>query len=140
MSTKYKRGVVFGVFDCLHDGHKDFLRQASDLAERVTVIIARASAVQELKNKKPFEDEQTRLANVRALKSVSCTVLGDTEQGSYEVLKSLNTDVILLGYDQDWLDRDLTEKMSAGTLPKIPLVRLNAYHPDRFHTSLIRVV
>lgn len=136
---KYNLGVVFGVFDRLHDGHRDFLRQASELADKCVVIVARDSAVIVLKNKKPQESEDARLRNVRAVECVADAVLGDSEQGAYTVLKNLKPDVILLGYDQDWLERDLKEKVVAGTLPAIPLVRLNAYKPEQFHTSLLNI-
>jgi len=137
--TEYKKGVVFGVFDCLHDGHRDFLRQASELADECVVIVARDSAVLALKNKKPQESEEARLRNVRAVAGVADAVLGDVEQGTYDVLKKLQPDVILLGYDQDWLERDLKEKMVSGTLPVIPLVRLNAYKPEQLHSSILNI-
>ena len=138
--TEYKKGVVFGVFDCLHDGHRDFLRQASELADECVVIVARDSAVLALKNKKPQESEEARLRNVRAVAGVADAVLGDVEQGTYDVLKKLQPDVILLGYDQDWLERDLKEKMTSGALSAVPLARLDPYKPEQFHTSIIQQV
>ncbi len=137
MSKSYKTGVVFGVFDQLHDGHRDFLRQASELADECVTIVARDSAVLALKNKKPQEGEETRLQSVKVVAGVADAVLGDSEQGAYTVLKNLKPDVILLGYDQDWLERDLKEKMLAGALTAISLVRLNAYKPEQFHTSIL---
>ena len=137
--TEYKKGVVFGVFDCLHDGHRDFLRQASELADECVVIVARDSAVLALKNKKPQESEEARLRNVRAVAGVADAVLGDVEQGTYDVLKKLQPDVILLGYDQDWLERDLKEKIASGALSAVPLVRLKAYKPEQLHSSILNI-
>lgn len=82
MSKKYKLGVVFGVFDKLHEGHRDFLRQAHELADECVVVIARDSAVAELKNKTPRDSETARIANVRAITGVAGAVLGDSEQGT----------------------------------------------------------
>ena len=140
LPRQYKTGVVFGVFDRLHDGHRDFLRQASDLADECVAIVARDSAVLALKNKKPCESEAVRLASVRAVAGVLDVVLGDAEQGAYTVLKNLKPDVILLGYDQNWLERDLKEKMTSGALSAVPLARLDPYKPEQFHTSIIQQV
>ena len=140
LPRQYKTGVVFGVFDRLHDGHRDFLRQASDLADECVAIVARDSAVLALKNKKPCDSEAVRLASVRAVAGVVDVVLGDAEQGAYTVLKNLKPDVILLGYDQNWLERDLKEKMTSGALSAVPLARLDPYKPEQFHTSIIQQI
>ena len=140
LPRQYKTGVVFGVFDRLHDGHRDFLRQASELSDECVVIVARDSSVLALKNKKPCDSEAVRLASVRAVAGVVDVVLGDAEQGAYTVLKNLKPDVILLGYDQNWLERDLKEKMTSGALSAVPLARLDPYKPEQFHTSIIQQV
>src|SRR3989344_8065757 len=140
LPRQYKTGVVFGVFDRLHDGHRDFLRQASELVDECVVIVARDGAVLALKNKKPQESEEARLQSVKAVAGVADVVLGDAEQGAYAVLKSINPDIIWLGYDQNWLERDLKEKIASGALSNISLVRLEAYKSEQFHTSIIQQV
>ena len=140
LPRQYKTGVVFGVFDRLHDGHRDFLRQASELVDECVVIVARDGAVLALKNKKLQESEEARLRNVKMIAYVADAVLGDVEQGAYAVLKNINPDVILLGYDQNWLERDLKEKMTSGALSAVPLARLDPYKPEQFHTSIIQQV
>ena len=140
MSLKYKQAVVFGVFDRLHEGHRDFLRQALELADACTVVVARDSAVVELKNKTPRDTERARMASLRATKGIADVVLGDVDQGTYEILKKLKPDVILLGYDQGRLAEDLAAKMASGALPNIPLVRLMAHKPEQLHTSIIHKV
>jgi len=140
MSLKFKHAVVFGVFDWLHEGHRDFLKQALELADVCTVVVARDSAVVELKNKTPRDSEQVRIANVRTMAGVTGAVLGDSEQGAYKILKKLKPDVILLGYDQGRLAQDLGAKMASGALPNIPLVRLKAHKPEELHTSIIQQV
>ena len=139
MRHKYKLGVVFGVFDRLHDGHVDFLRQASELADECVAIVARDSAVLALKNKKPQESEEARLQSVKMFDGVANAVLGDVEQGVYTVLKNLKPNVILLGYDQDWLERDLKEKITTGALPAVLLMRLKPHKPEQLHSSILNI-
>lgn len=137
MTKKFKHGVVFGVFDKFHEGHRFFLQKASGQTEKCTAIVARDAVVEILKNKGPVDSEQVRLANVLASGYVAGAELGDEEMGVYSVIKCLRPDVICLGYDQIALRQDLQEKMKNGILPSIPLITIEAYQPHRFHTSLL---
>ena len=40
-----KKVLVFGTFDGLHEGHKDFLRQAKQYGDHLTVVVGRDSTV-----------------------------------------------------------------------------------------------
>lgn len=129
--------MVFGVFDGLHPGHRYFLRQAKRYSRKLIVAIARDSAVKKLKSKKPKENERDRLASVRKIREVSRAVLGDTQQGSYAVIKKYKPDIICLGYDQKRLGKDLKMRMRQGLVPKIRSVQLKAYQARRFKSSKI---
>lgn len=131
-----KRVMVFGVFDCLHEGHRWFLNMAREYGGELIVAVARDSVVEDLKRRKPAEDQETRRAALEALACVSRAELGDEEKGVYSMLKKHMPNVICLGYDQDALACDLAERMARGEIPAIPLVRLAAYGPERFHSSL----
>ena len=102
-------------------------------------IVARDSAVLALKNKKPQESEEARLQSVKMFDGVANAVLGDVEQGVYTVLKNLKPNVILLGYDQDWLERDLKEKITTGALPAVLLMRLKPHKPEQLHSSILNI-
>lgn len=133
----YKKAVVFGVFDQLHDGHRSFLKQAVSIAHTCTVVVARDHIVLELKKRLPLQDEKTRLRHVLAVGDVRDAILGDSELGLYEVVRTLAPDVICLGYDQEELERDLAAKMQEGILPRVPLQRLAPHPPEQFHTSVL---
>ena len=108
--------MVFGVFDGLHEGHKHFLKKALEQGELI-VVVARDLVVQQLKNKTPKISENERMAAVRNFLRPAkpwrsgvpeaTVVLGDEVQGSYEVVKTHQPDMICLGYDQHRLDEDL---------------------------------
>lgn len=131
--------MVFGVFDGLHPGHRAFLRQAKRYGRELIAVVARNSAVRKLKNKKPKQNERVRLRAIRKMKGVSRAVLGDQKQGGYGVIRKYKPDVICLGYDQQRLGKDLWQQMRLGRIPRIQLVRLKSFRPEKFHTSKINV-
>lgn len=131
--------MVFGTFDMIHAGHEDFFRQARSLAPNphLIVSVARDSATARIKGVRPRKHEDERLALVAAHPLVDSATIGD-EIGYMEHIRANTPDIIALGYDQNGeyvenLKRDLKEdKLS------IKVVRLTAFQPDRFKTSMLR--
>src|SRR5688572_21899709 len=101
--------MVFGVFDGLHEGHRAFLNFAQEQGKLV-VVVARDSVVQKLKNKTTNNKENARVEAIQKFLPDAEVVLGDEEQGSYEVIKKHNPDIICLGFDQQALAKDLQAK------------------------------
>ena len=137
-TPKFKKVVVFGTFDLLHEGHLDFLRQAGKFGVELMVAVPSDRVVEMLKRKKPSWDEKRRLGAVAALDGVAKAILGDDEIGTYSIIKQHKPDVICLGYDQDDLKKDLEEKIQRGILPKISLITLKAHFPEKFKSSILR--
>jgi len=132
-----KRVVVFGVFDGVHDGHREFFSQAREFADRLIVIVGRDGAAFRLKDQKPQYSEAERLDLVAHEHWVTAAVLGDEELSTYTVLEELDPDVICLGYDQQAIREDLQMWMDrTGKL--IPMHYMKPYKPHRFHSSLLR--
>ncbi|KKU04736.1 MAG: FAD synthase [Parcubacteria group bacterium GW2011_GWA2_45_30] len=132
-----RRVIVFGVFDRLHPGHRAFLGQAKRHGKEVIAVVARDSAVKQLKNRKPTQNEKIRMRNVRRVPGVFCAVLGDHKEGEYGVIKKYKPDVICLGYDQQALENDLKKCMRQKKILRIRLVRLRAFMPKKYHSSLL---
>lgn len=129
-----KRVVVFGIFDGVHDGHRDLFHQAKEYGDELTVIVGRDSAAMTWKQKKPRFSEQERMTLLRKEPYVASAILGDEEQSTYEVLEELKPDVICVGYDQEDLHTDLLSWMEKkGWDTKI--IRLEPYKPEIFHNS-----
>src|SRR3989344_3304600 len=103
----HSTAVVFGTFDGLHPGHDNFLQQARTYARHLVVIVARDSQVREHKNKKPHFNERSRRAQVAAHPRIDSAYLGDKKSHEYKVLRRLHPDIIVLGYDQHVLKKDL---------------------------------
>ena len=106
--------LVFGVFDGLHEGHRYFLKEAlRSLGEGglLVVVVARDAVVKILKNKTPAYGEQERMAMVQEFLPEAIVVLGDEEQGKYDIVKTHRPDIICFGHDQQKLAKDLREKL-----------------------------
>lgn len=136
VKRKYKRAVVFGIFDGVHNGHRSLFVQAKKIVEELIVIVGRDTASLMWKGKLPrhAEDERKRLVEAELL--VDRAVLGDEEQSSYQVLQELFPNVICLGYDQQQLKQDLLLWMEKNK--QIPITVLRGYKPNILHNSLLR--
>ncbi len=90
--------MIFGTFDRLHPGHRDFFRQASKLGN-VFAVVARCENVHKIKNRPPIEPERSRLAKVALAPEISRAMLGDRED-FLRVIEKIKPDIIALGFDQ----------------------------------------
>ena len=128
--------MAFGTFDYFHAGHEDYLRQAKALGDQLIVVVARDDTVRKVKGHEAKFNERKRLKDVSQCPSVDKAVLGNSED-KYKVVRKYRPNVIALGYDQFVFTYGLKqlfikEKLSAR------IVRLQAFSPDTFKSSLIR--
>ena len=130
-----KRVVVFGIFDGVHEGHRDLFRQAREMGDELIAIVGRDEIAVALKGKKPKHSEGERLAMLKREKLVDNVILGDRELSTYTVLVRCNPDVVCLGYDQGELDEDLRRWITERD-KKIELHRARPYQKDTLHNSL----
>ena len=130
------RILVFGTFDLLHDGHKDFFRQAKKLGDELFVVIALDATVEEVKGRPPDWNEIERKKKVGEVEEVDEVVLGNFGD-KYQVIKEIKPDIIALGYDQKTFTHDLEEFIQENNL-KIKIVKLKPFHPEKYKTSKLR--
>lgn len=114
---KRKRVVVFGVFDGVHEGHRDLFRQARQYGEELIVIVGRDEICRKLKNKTPEHSEEERCFLVSQEPLVDKALLGDQDLSTYQVLKDLKPDVICFGYDQNALEKDVQAWLAKNKQP-----------------------
>lgn len=129
--------LIFGVFDGVHDGHRDFIAQAKKEGERVVVVVARDEVVEKLKGKKPVNDESSRIKELLNVDEIDMVYLGDQDEGTYKIVKEVKPDVIFLGYDQQALLDNIKEAIDAGVLPEIELIQGKSYKGETLHSSLL---
>ena len=97
----FEETVVFtnGVFDILHKGHFELLKQARSLGTKLIVGINSDASVKRLKgNSRPVNDELTRIEQLEALPWVD-EVFVFNDDTPYNLIKRLNPALIVKGGD-----------------------------------------
>jgi cytidyltransferase-like protein len=124
------RGMVFGVYDGLHEGHKYFLTTAKSHCDELLIVVASDIVVEALKGKKPKFSMQERKEALKSLGSGFTIVDGDESLGEWTVIDSYDPDRVYLGYDQSLIGREMKRQ-------GIPFTYLEAYKPNEFKSSLM---
>ncbi len=130
--------LVFGTFDGLHEGHKDFFRQAKEYGDYLVVVVGRDSTILKTKNKPPKFNEQERLKAVQESGLVDEARLGNEGSNPYKVIEEVKPAIICLGYDQTHFTDKLEQKIKEMGL-KIDVIRLKAYKPELYKSSILNV-
>lgn len=131
-----KKVMVFGVFDGLHPGHRDFLRQAHALGDELTVVLAPDAAVGELKGKMPAHGFPERATEIAKAFPRARVVSGDAITGSWDVVLRERPDVIALGYDQAALRAALNDFLTASGI-FCELAQLMPHAPEKYKSSIL---
>lgn len=124
--------IAFGTFDGVHPGHVDFLQQAKKLGGHLTVIIARDSTVLKIKGRPPKQGEKDRQEALRHTQIPDEVILGDLID-FYQPIRKVQPNIIALGYDQK-----VDLKGLEDAFPKAQKVRLRAFHPEQYKSSLMK--
>jgi FAD synthetase len=131
-----RKVLVFGTFDGLHAGHVDFFRQAKALGGCLVVVVGRDFTVNKVKGDFPKRSELLRLRAVKQCELVDGAMLGNIGD-PYAIIKTINPDIIALGYDQTSFTDDLAADLKKTAVP-VKIVRLKPYKSEIFKSSLIK--
>lgn len=136
--TSHKIVLSFGSFDPLHEGHRDFFRQAKSLGDRLVVVVASDRQIRALKQHEPYQSEDERLEAVDAVEEVDEVLRGDEEVNDYRLLESIDFDVLAVGYDQRPDDAGVREILDSVGKSEVVVERLKPHLPDRYKSSLFK--
>ena len=128
--SHHKIGMVFGVFDGFHLGHHFFLKEALLRCDTLVVVVALAQVVQKLKKRAPIHSLEERVAAVKDFDSRLTVVPGDSELGTWQVLKDHAPEVVYLGHDQHALGEALDTIGMAHEF-------IGAFYPERYKSSIL---
>ena len=117
------RVLATGTFDILHPGHLLYLSEAKALGDELYVIVARESMIKH--KPKPIVPEGQRLAMVQALCMVDKAMLG-SEKDMFEPLREIKPDIIALGRNQFFDEKELEAKLRAHVI-KVNVVRIQSF-------------
>ena len=129
-----KKVMAFGSFDILHEGHKHYLREAKSYGNYLIVVVARDSNILRFKGRKPRNDENYRLEQVKKLELVDEAVLGHKDN-ILEVLEELKPDVICLGYDQRTVNEEKLRQELEKRKLKAEIIRAKPYKEHVYKSS-----
>lgn len=132
------RVMATGVFDLLHPGHVHYLTESRKLGDTLVVVVARDATVRKLK-REPIVREEIRRAMVESLKPVDQAILG-SEVDMFDTVAKVRPDIITLGFNQRWDERDIEEKCVARGI-HCRAVRVGGHPEEEFSTrALVRRV
>jgi len=128
----YSKGMVFGVFDNLHHGHKYFLKEASKRCDKLIVVVTPTEIVELLKKHSPKNSFNERVLKIKEFNSNFFVISGDSVLGEWNVLKKYPSDIVFLGYDQQEISKEL-KKMN------IPYIFLKPYRSKKYKSSVLGI-
>lgn len=138
--TKNKKTkiMVFGTFDFLHQGHKNFFLQARGLAKNpyLIVSVARDVNVKKIKKSAPVHHQNQRLDAIKKSRFADKCVLGGGKNYLTHIKKE-SPSIIALGYDQRAYVDNLKKDILKGKL-HVKIRRLKAFKPKAFKSSLLK--
>ena len=129
-ATKTRKGMVFGVFDCLHKGHQYLLNEASEKCGNLIVVVTPDSVVKTMKGRSPQKTSPERMSAIKTYNSNFQVVAGDEHIGSWQVFERYPCDVVYLGHDQQNIGKVLE---AIG----VRHVYLKPYKPEKYKTSIL---
>ena len=134
--SKIKVILAGGVYDVLHVGHLAALTEAKRLGDVLVVVVATDMTVETLKERKPLFPEEDRRVLVEGLKPVDTAILGyeDVGFGFEQVLAEVKPDVVVFGYDQEKLEKVVTEIIRGRKL-NVRIIRLSRFEGERYVSS-----
>lgn len=143
-NTNQLKICTWGTFDCLHDGHKEFLRKVSLLGE-LYVIIVPSHIKFENSGYYPLKDEKERKTDLLHFgKGESENLIADIiidcfEDGMHSLLQ-IQPDFFAFGYDQNGpYDKQLIEFARIHNL-STTFIRMVSAHGNGVHSSHINIV
>jgi FAD synthetase len=116
------RIMATGVFDIIHLGHLHYLEESKKLGDELVVVVATDNTVRRRKHE-PITPEKMRVELVSSLKPVDRAVLGKESGDIFEIVKEVGPDIITIGYDQPFNEKDLEKEMLKRGL-KVKIVRM----------------
>ena len=126
----YKIGMVFGVFDGLHPGHRFFLYEASRRSEKLIVVLASQKMIQFLKQHLPHSPYAKRADAIRNFDPKLTLIKSDDIPEKWTAIKKYSPEVVFIGHDQHAL---------ATALSKIPMPyeMIDSHFPKKYKSSLL---
>lgn len=116
------RVMASGVFDLIHPGHISYLKQARAYGDELVVVIACDDTVRKKKHE-PITPDYMRARIVENLKPVDRAIVGHSGGSIYDILEEVRPDVIVLGFDQNFDEKELEKDLAEHGFGNISVKR-----------------
>ncbi len=124
------RVMAVGIFDLLHAGHLHYVEQAKSLGEELVVVIAHDETVRRQKHE-PVTGHDLRRRMVEGLKPVDTAIVGNPPGiPIFEILKTVEPDIIALGYDQKHSIEAIREGLDNHGFAHVEVTRVEGLSDD----------
>ena len=104
--TSLIKGFTCGAFDLLHAGHALMLKECKEYCDYLIVGLQRDPSIDRSSKNKPVQEYEERDIMLRSIKWVDEVIYYDTESDLYDILKTGDIDVRILG--ADWRGKPFT--------------------------------
>ncbi|MBM3257064.1 MAG: adenylyltransferase/cytidyltransferase family protein [Candidatus Liptonbacteria bacterium] len=133
-----RKVLVFGVFDGLHEGHKQFLKQARAQGDYLVALVARDTVAEGLKGIYPRLPILVRMEHLKSSEYVDEVVMGDRLGENYVMFRKQRPAVVALGYDQQPLKEDLEKRQQGKEFDwEFEIKVMEPHEPEKFHSSIL---
>tara|TARA_B100001123_G_C14875669_1_gene853794 strand:+ start:169 stop:645 length:477 start_codon:yes stop_codon:yes gene_type:complete len=127
---RMSRVMAVGIFDLLHAGHLHYVEQAKSLGEELVVVIAHDETVRRQKHE-PVTGHDLRRRMVEGLKPVDTAIVGNPPGiPIFEILKTVEPDIIALGYDQKHSIEAIREGLENHGFAHVEVTRVEGLSDD----------
>jgi FAD synthetase len=107
-----KTVMAQGTFDILHPGHLHYLRKSAQQGDKLVVVVARDTRVNDRKDLHFNESERQEMLS--ALDVTDEVILG-SEGDIYSTVTKVDPDTIVLGHDQHHDEKEVKEMAESAT-------------------------
>lgn len=126
--------LIFGTFDILHPGHLKLLNFAAKQGS-VTVALTPDKLCEVYKGEKPVSNYDVRKIRLESLNLIDKVLPADNKPNTYNIISEVKPNVIVLGYDQLSLKKNISKRLdelrSTARIIVAPSYRANLYKSSK---------
>lgn len=132
------RVLATGVFDLLHPGHIFYLEESKKLGDELVVLVTNDTVVTRTKGE-PLFDAESRKHMIASLRCVDKAIVPTNTDPKlyYQTVLDINPDIITLGYDQTFSERELRSELESRGW-KGEVVRIGKYPAGDISSSKLK--
>ncbi|MFX0087981.1 MAG: adenylyltransferase/cytidyltransferase family protein [Candidatus Hodarchaeota archaeon] len=123
--------LVGGVFDIIHLGHLETLKEAKKLGDLLLVVVASDQTVKSSKGRAPLNSQANRAKLLSHIDIVDIVHQGDPDPSKFlNVVVQYQVDVIALGYDQADMEEKMHQLLIERGLKNVEIIKLKTSIPN----------